>query len=89
MRATNAVKEYINYEISQKAASAIRDANDRCNNADKAADAAYNKLTLIVDMCGQAELENVGDMECCRCGYDGTPCHCQADETRCIKMECR
>ena len=49
MLAANAVKEYIKYEIGQKAASAVRDANDRYDNADKAADAAYNKLTLIVD----------------------------------------
>ena len=40
-------------------------------------------------MCDQAKLEKVGGTEFYRCKYDGTPCHCQANENNCIKRDCR
>ena len=40
-------------------------------------------------MCDKALVKTTGGVEFYSCCHDGTPCHCQADETKCIKRECR
>ena len=49
MRVTTTIKDYIYNEVKNKAAVALKAASERRDEANKACDAAYKKLSVIVD----------------------------------------